>query len=187
ERLFVDLMPLTWQGLPPGLPPTVVAELTERAKAAAVKAEEERKAREARELNPRATLHVGRNPTFVRIEIEWSVPTEGKFVQTDSAAEIKFDWPVPIDLYMLQADLPPEILGVANEVSPSGSTIAMTLREGIVPRFYGDDPKHFTLDIDLTSEDAQRIRTTAEAAAKQAEAEAEAARVEAAKKRAELA
>ena len=27
EKLFIDLMPLTWQGLPPGLPPEVVAEL----------------------------------------------------------------------------------------------------------------------------------------------------------------
>ena len=187
ERLFIDLMPLDWQGLPPGLPPSVVAELTERAKQAAVKADEERRAREARELNPQATLHVGRNPTFVRIEIDWSVPTEGSFVQTDTGAELRFDWPVPIDLYMLQADLPPEILGVSNTVSPAGSTIAMTLREGITPRFYGDDPRRFTLDIDLSSEEAERIRTTAEAAAKQAEAEAEAARAEAARHRAELA
>ena len=36
ERLYVDLLPLSWQGLPPSLPPEVIAELGERAKRAAV-------------------------------------------------------------------------------------------------------------------------------------------------------
>jgi hypothetical protein len=187
ERLFVDLLPTSWQGLPPSLPPSVIAELTERAKTAAIKAEEERKAKEARELNPQATLHVGRNPTFVRIEVAWSVPTIAEFHQDGTSASIKFDWPVPVDLYMLQSELPPEIVGVANNVTSGGTSIDMTLIEGITPRFYTEDPRRFTLDVDLTSAEAQNIRTTAEAAASQAEAAAETARLEAARKQAELA
>lgn len=186
ERLFIDLMPSDWQGLPPGLPPAVVAELTERAKTAARIAAEERKAKEARELNPQVKMSVGRNPTFVRVEFAWSVPTVGEFVQDGAAASIKFDWPVPVDLYMLQADLPPEIVSVANTMDASGTTIKVNLIEGVTPRFYTDDPQHFTFDIDLTSAEAERIRTTAEAAAKQAEAELEAARIAAEKRQAEL-
>ena len=34
ERLFVDLLPDSWKGLPPGLPQDVVRELSERARAA---------------------------------------------------------------------------------------------------------------------------------------------------------
>ncbi len=181
ERLFIDLMPAEWQGLPPSLPPEVISELTERAKTAARIAAEERKAKEARELNPQAKLSVGRNPTFVRIQFDWSVPTIAEYQQEGSTAAIKFDWPVPVDLYMLQADLPPEILGVANTVTPGGTSIEMTLIEGVTPRFYTDDPRHFTMDIDLTSEEASKIRSTAEAAAKQAEEAAEAARLEAAR------
>ncbi len=179
ERLFIDLMPMEWQGLPPSLPTEIIAELTARAKNAAMIAEQERKAKEARELNPQVKLSVGRNPTFVRIEFAWSVPTIAEFQQDGAAASIKFDWPVPIDLYALRADLPPEIVGVANAVTPAGTSVDMKLIEGVTPRFYTEDPLRFTLDIDLTSDEAKRIRTMAEAAAKEAEAAAEAARVEA--------
>ena len=34
ERMFVDLLPDSWSGLPPGLPPEVIRELSERARAA---------------------------------------------------------------------------------------------------------------------------------------------------------
>src|SRR6266403_4219823 len=34
ERVFVDMMPDTWSGQPPGLPPEVIRELSERARAA---------------------------------------------------------------------------------------------------------------------------------------------------------
>ena len=186
ERLFIDLMPTGWQGLPPSLPPAVIAQLTERAKNAAIVAEQERKAKEARELNPQVKLSVGRNPTFVRVEFAWTVPTTAEFHQDGTNASIKFDWPVPVDLYTLLADLPPEMVGVANNVSPAGSSVDMTLREGVTPRFYTEDTRRFTLDIDLTSDEAKKIRATAESAAKQAEADAEAVRLEAERKKAEL-
>lgn len=187
ERLFIDLMPTSWQGLPPALPPAIIAELTARAKTAAVIAEQERKAKEARALNPQATIRVGRNPTFVRVQFEWSVDTVGKFVQDGSSASIKFDWPVEIDLYNLLADLPPGIIGAASKVSPAGSSVDMTLVEGMKPRFYTEGFRTFTLDIDLAPEAVQQNRTTAEAAARQAEAEAALARAEAARAKEELA
>src|SRR5690348_17164694 len=52
ERLFIDLLPTNWQGLPPSLPPAIIQQLTERAKTAAILAEQERKAKEAKDLNP---------------------------------------------------------------------------------------------------------------------------------------
>ncbi len=187
ERLFIDMMPANWQGLPPSLPPQVIAELSDRARTAAIVAEQNRKALEAKALNPTATLRVGRNPTFVRVEFDWSVDTKGEFHQDGSAASIKFDWPVPVDLYALKADLPPEILGVANNVSVSGSSIDITLIDGVEPRFYTESPTRFTLDIDLSSEEAKKIRLSAETAAQQAEADAAAARAAEAQKKAELA
>jgi hypothetical protein len=187
ERLFIDLMPLDWQGLPPSLPPAIIAELTDRAKTAAIIAEQERKAKEAKALNPKATLRVGRNPTFVRVQFEWSVDTVAKFEQDGSSASIKFDWPVDIDLYTLLADLPTGVLGVSNKVTPAGSSVDMTLIEGLKPRFYTEGFRTFTLDIDLSPQDVDKIRTTAEAAARQAEAEAALARAEAARAQEELA
>jgi len=179
ERLFIDLLPTNWQGLPPSLPPEVISELTERAKTAAILAEQERKAAEAKALNPQVTLRVGRNPTFVRVQFEWSVDTVATFRQEGAAASIQFDWPVPVDLYTLIADLPPEILGAANDVSPAGSAVNLSLIDGVVPRFYDEGSRTFTLDIDLSSAAVEQTRVTAEAAAQQAEAEAALARAEA--------
>ena len=39
EKLFIDLLPLSWQGLPPSLPEQVITDLAERAKTAAIVAE----------------------------------------------------------------------------------------------------------------------------------------------------
>ena len=66
---------------------------------------------------------------------------------------------MPVDLYTLMADLPAEILGVANDVSPAGSSVDLTLIEGVMPRFYTEERnRNFTLDIDLTSAAADQIR-----------------------------
>ncbi len=119
EQLFVDLLPTTWQGLPPGLPGQVVANLATRAKEAALKAEQELKAAEAKLNNPTATVAVGRNPTFMRVEFTWNVATEGKFVFKGDTGTVNFDWPVPIDLYRLKAGLPKELQSVDGQVSPA--------------------------------------------------------------------
>ena len=172
EKLFIDMLPTNWQGLPPSLPPTIIADLAQRAKDAAIIAEQKRKAEEAKALNPRATLQIGRNPTFYRVEFDWSTDTKATFKLDGGTATINFDWPVPVDLYALKADLPPEIVRTANSVSAAGSAVALTLQDGVTPRFYAVDSKHFTLDIDLTTAEVDKNRMTAEAAAKQADAAA---------------
>jgi hypothetical protein len=182
ERLFIDLLPTGWQGLPPSLPPSIIQQLTERAKTAAILAEQERKAKEAKDLNPRVALRVGKNPTFIRLEFDWSVDTVAKYKQDGAAASIQFDWPVPVDLYALIADLPSEVLGAANKVSPAGSSVDLSLLEGVTPRFYENDRRHFTLDIDLTSAEIDKVRLTAEEAARRAESEAAFARAEEARR-----
>lgn len=186
EQLFIDLLPATWQGLPPSLPQSVIAALAERARNAAIVAEQKRKADEARALGPVASVRVGKNPTFVRLEVQWTESAEARFIQTGASASLQFDWPVPIDLYALKADLPKEIIGVSNVVSPAGSSIDFTLAEGVAPRFYVEDPKRFTLDFDLTSEEARRIRAEAQTAMQEAEAAAAVAREQAAAQRAAL-
>ncbi|MEO8756481.1 MAG: hypothetical protein ABI398_01835 [Devosia sp.] len=168
EKLFVDMLPSAWQGLPPSLPQQVIDALVQRAKDAEILAEQKRKAEEAKALNPQATIRIGRNPTFYRVEFDWSTDTKAKFKQDGPAATINFDWPVAMDLYSLKADLPSEIAHVTNSVSAAGSSIVLTMQDGVVPRFYAVDARHFTLDIDLTPAEVDKNRTTAEAAAKEA-------------------
>jgi tetratricopeptide (TPR) repeat protein len=171
ERLFLDLMPKSWQGLPPSLPPEVVADLAKRAKEAERIADQKRKADEAKRLNPIASLRVGRNPTFMRVEFSWNVDTKADFSVQGAAANVDFEWPVPVDLYQLKADLPEELKSVVNSVSADGSRVTFRVADGIVPRFYTSSPRQFVVDIDISREDGLAAAIEASEKAK-AEAEA---------------
>ncbi|MBE0578399.1 hypothetical protein [Devosia sp.] len=149
EKLFIDLLPQTWQGMPPALPQDIIDELAERARVAAIRAERERKAAEVIDLDPKASIRVGRNPTFMRVQFDWTVPTTAEFVQDGTTSRIAFEWPVEVDLRVMAADLPPEIASVESTVSPDGSLVTMTLAEGITPRFYQNTPRQFILDVDI--------------------------------------
>src|SRR5690349_8703566 len=65
EQLFVDLLPDTWVGVPPGLPQEVVDRLARRARDAEKKARESILLKQRRELPP-IKVHVGTQPTFTR-------------------------------------------------------------------------------------------------------------------------
>ena len=149
EKLFIDLMPSTWQGMPPALPQDIIDELAERARLAAIQAERDRKAREADELQPRATVRLGRNPTFLRMQFDWTVPTTAEYVQEGETAHIAFEWPVGIDLRDLTSDLPPEVASVETLVSPDGALVTLALAKGVTPRFYETSARQFVLDIDI--------------------------------------
>lgn len=149
EKLFIDLMPTSWQGMPPALPQEIIDELAERARLAAIQAERDRKAADVEELKPQASVRVGRNPTFMRLQFDWNVPTTAQFAQEGETAHIAFEWPVGIDLRTVAVDLPPEVASLENIVSPDGSLVTLTLAEGVTPRFYENSPRQFVLDVDI--------------------------------------
>lgn len=152
EKLFIDLLPTAWQGMPPALPQDVVDELAERARVAAIRAEQERKAAGASKLKPVASVRIGRNRTFLRVQFDWTVPTEGSFSQIGSDALVAFEWPVPIDLHELVVDLPPEIVSVEPETTPDGAVVALKLAETVKPRFYQNSPTQYVLDVDIAGQ-----------------------------------
>ena len=149
EQLYIDLLPTDWQGQPPPLPQNVIDELAGRARLAAIRAEQERKAAGVIELKPQASVRIGRNPTFLRVQFDWNVPTSGAYVQDGDTGMIGFEWPVGIDLRDLAIDLPPELIAVESAVNPDGSTVTLQLAEGIKPRFYETSPRQYVLDIDI--------------------------------------
>lgn len=151
EQLFVDLLPTDWQGLPPGLPQAVVDKLAARAKAAAIKAEQDRLAAQAKILKPVATVNVGRNPTFMRVEFQWNVDTRAKYAFSDKTGTLTFDWPVPIDLSALKTGLPKQVQTVDGEVGVGGSNVAFHVAADVVPRFYQVSDRDFIVDIDTPS------------------------------------
>ena len=152
EKLFIDLMPTSWQGMPPALPQDVVDELAERERLAAIEAERQRKAAEVAELAPQASVRIGRNATFVRVQFDWTIPTKAEYVQEGEASHIAFEWPVEIDMRDFAADLPPEIASVETSTTPDGAVVTLALAEGVTPRFYENNPRQFVLDVDIAGE-----------------------------------
>lgn len=184
EKLYIDLLPTSWVGLPPSLPPEVIAALADRSQRAAELAEQKRKEDEAKALQPVATVRVGRNPTFLRLQFDWNVDTKAKFALEGAKGGITFDWPVPIDLYALKADLPPEFKGASNAVSPKGSQVDFTVAEGVVPRFYELSPRQFIVDVDIAPAEGLKAALAAEEKIKQARLSLEMAAADQEKRRA---
>ncbi|MGX9392374.1 tetratricopeptide repeat protein [Nitrobacteraceae bacterium UC4446_H13] len=69
ERLFVDLLPDSWKGMPPGLPQEVVRELSERARVAERALRQQQAANAPKPLPP-VRVRASVQPTFVRYVFE---------------------------------------------------------------------------------------------------------------------
>jgi hypothetical protein len=175
ESLYVDLMPTTWTGPPPPLPATVLAKLAERERRQAQIEQEQRKATETRDANPVATVRVGRNPTFLRVQINWNVDTKAAFEVKGTKGSVRFDWPVRLDLEGLRTDLPDEFKGATNTVTKTDTRLDFTLAEGIVPRLYEVSPRQFLLDIDISPAEGLKAALEAEERTRQARLDLETA------------
>ena len=149
EKLFIDLMPDNWQGPLPTLPQDVIDDLAQRGLVTAIDNERKRKADTVASLNPQAIVRIGRNPTFMRIQFDWSIPTTGEFLQDENTGVIGFEWPVGVDMRDLTVDLPPEIASVETGVTPDGATVKLLFAKGIKPRFYHNSSSQYVLDIDI--------------------------------------
>ncbi|MDB5592192.1 MAG: repeat-containing protein, partial [Enterovirga sp.] len=128
ERTFLDLLPPNWNGLPPGLPPQVVAELAERARVAEarIRAEAERRA----VARPPVTLRVAELPTLSRLVFEPPAGTRARWRIHEGAAEITFEGPHTLDLAGAR---PKGVAGVAEFLaSPGGQalTVRVTAQDG---------------------------------------------------------
>ena len=172
EKLFIDLMPDSWQGPLPALPQDVVDELARRGIVDAVDKERKRKADTVAALHPQASVRIGRNPTFMRVQFDWSIPTTGEYAINEQTGVIGFEWPVGVDMRDLTVDLPPEIASVETAVTPDGATVKLLFAKGVKPRFYQNSSSQYVLDIDIAGVGLPSL-TAASLAASEAPAAAE--------------
>src|SRR6202045_2208177 len=85
EKYFVDLLPTSWSGQPPSLPPEVIADLARRAREAERLERKERQAvAQQRASAEPVHVHVATQPTFTRYV--FAIPA-GTSVSTDRAKE----------------------------------------------------------------------------------------------------
>lgn len=143
EKLFVDLLPESWVGLPPGLPQEVVDELARRARDA------ERKARIVQE-QPRmwqpVKLRFGDAPGFSRFAFTVSEPFSISASQDGQELKITFDAPVKIDFAGVQATLPRSVVSLDADYANGTAIVRLVLAPGATLRHFRESSA-FIVDV----------------------------------------
>src|SRR5271169_6323439 len=143
EKLFVDLLPDTWKGPPPGLPQDVVEDLAHRAREAERLEHLAHQKEKQKKLAP-VPVHVASLPTFTRYVFD--VPDQIS-VSGDRAKErLTFDAPIPFDLSDAEAALPATITSIKAEVESDSALVRFSFPNAVDVRTFRDG-KGYVVDI----------------------------------------
>lgn len=149
EKLFVDILPLDWQGLPPGLPDDVVRELAKRAEEAMRKVRALEQARLKVQDGPEVELHVGEHPTFTRLVFDWSLRFDTAFVRENDIIRVTFNHPAQLDISHLRAHLPPGVIDATSFLDKGKLKFLMRVEPSVDIRAFREEQ---TYVIDITPE-----------------------------------
>ncbi len=124
EKVFVDFLPESWQGLPPALPQEVVENLARRARAAEEELRKTQRERDKREVRD-VVARVGQGPTFARLifDVGQTVPVDIK--QDGDQLTITFDSALRMDARSIRAQLPETVQAL--EAETSGGVLKVTI------------------------------------------------------------
>ena len=147
EKLFIDLLPASWSGQPPSLPPEVIADLARRAREAD---RLERKDRQA-VAQQRATaepvrVHVATQPTFTRYIFAIPANTSVSSDRVKERLTLTFDAPIKFDLADVVAALPRAIGGIDTELRDDTALVRFSFLAKVDVRTFRDDGS-YVLDI----------------------------------------
>jgi len=145
ERLFVDLLPDGWTGLPPGLPTEVVEDLARRAREAEKKFREQQQLSRQRQQRP-LRVRVGTQPTFTRyvFELPELIP-----ITTDrdkDTLDVRFDAPWTFDLADAQGALPPSVASIRASAADDRVSVRFEFNGKADVRTFRED-NNFVVDV----------------------------------------
>jgi tetratricopeptide (TPR) repeat protein len=162
ERLFVDLLPDNWKGLPPGLPQQTIDELARRVR------EAERQLREQRSAGKTAAtsirVKVGTQPTFVRYVFELADKIEVVPEQKGDRLTLNFDRPVDFDLGDAKTAMPPSVRAIDAERRQDSAAVIFTFKGAPKVRSFREDHS-FVVDVPTASGARSDVIETLKAAA----------------------
>jgi tetratricopeptide (TPR) repeat protein len=146
ERVYVDLLPPNWVGLPPALPPEVVAELAERARNAEQKLREEA----LRKVEPSQPIavRVAELPGLTRFVFEPPAGTPIQVRETAGGIEGTFAGPFVLDLAGTKPKLAAGVKSFATSNGERSLTVKVGAAAGYTARGFSDDG---TLVVDLAT------------------------------------
>ena len=153
EKLFVDLLPESWSGLPPGLPQEVVEDLARRAREAEKKARAQQHVVQQRVLPP-VRVRVGAQPTFTRYTFGLPALIAVSVERNDDKMTMTFEAPLRFDLADVQATLPPTVAAVEAQSRGDSASVQFEFVGKVDIRTFREDNNYIV--------DVQPIRPRAE-------------------------
>ena len=127
EQVFIDLLPESWSGFPPPLPPEVVADLARRAAAA----EAQLKARIPAPVRRPLTLELSHNALRTRLSLGLPEGTEAAFSPQGSATRLTLPGAWRIDDRSLRGRFDPALGRVAVEADDREAHLLAAPADGI--------------------------------------------------------
>ena len=155
EKLFVDLLPEGWTGLPPSLPQEVVEELARRARDAEKRVRQQLVTKQQRALPP-IRVRVGMQPTFTRYTFALPGLIGVSTKRADDQMAFTFEAPIKFDLAEVQAALPPTVSGIDVQSGNDTITVRFELIGKVDVRTFREDNNYF---IDVVAIGAPRGET----------------------------
>ncbi len=154
ERFFVDLLPESWTGLPPGLPQEVIDELARRAR------EAEKRAREREQLalqsqRPSVRVRVGHQPTFTRYVFELPSLISIAADRGKDKFSLLFDAALKFDFGEAKAVLPNAVASIDVEDGQDTTQIHFRLNGHVDVRSFREDNAYI---VDVVTSDRGAAR-----------------------------
>jgi tetratricopeptide (TPR) repeat protein len=137
ERAFIDILPENWTGVLPGPPPEVLAEISERLRAAEARSREA--ARLAQEQRKTLGVRSASLPTLERLVFE--APPEATLtpVFADDVLTLSFNQPMTVEPSAIRTALPSGVRLVSHDVGKSSTTLALALPKDWQFRSFRDE------------------------------------------------
>jgi tetratricopeptide (TPR) repeat protein len=145
ERVFVDLLPDTWSGPPPGLPPEVIRELSERARAAERALRQQRLLTEAKKRPP-VRIRALMQPTFVRFVFEMPDGVGVSSVLNERKFKLMFNAALTFDLADAEVAAPPNVASISQKIEGESSAVEISLIGDVDVHSFRDD-KNYIVDV----------------------------------------
>ncbi len=140
ERVFIDLLPEGWTGMPPGLPPEVLADLNRRAEELSERLRREA-ARGARRTTP-LRLEVAHLPTLTRLSVRLPSDAEVGLERAGSEIRLRIPGAYTIESTEARAGLPPAAKALTAEAGTDAARLTLTLAEGYGAEGYREDDSY---------------------------------------------
>jgi tetratricopeptide (TPR) repeat protein len=147
ERVFVDLLPDTWSGMPPGLPQEVVRELADRARLAERALRQQSNAVETRKRPP-VRVRASVQPTFSRFVFELPDGSGVSSALTEQKLVLSFNTPQTFDLADAKLAAPSNVASITQKIEGDSATVDFNLIGNVNVHSFREE-KNYIVDVGI--------------------------------------